>query len=160
MECYFYSLYMFFCENLVASHYHKSRGDPVLSLVANSLSDYMFNFFLQVQNKCTMMQNAFGFQYNYVKCTWSQEELKVFQMEAAGAEIDSNIESTMGTSYTLAAPATPPAQAEHFDSPKFDPTPAASAKKRNAKAANQDSQEKDTPPSNIAHTSLQFINFM
>ncbi|KAI3450717.1 hypothetical protein Pfo_007382 [Paulownia fortunei] len=68
-------------------------------------------------------------------------------MEAAQVEFDGNTENTMGTSYTLANPATPPAQAEHFDTPRFDPIPTSSAKKRKVKATNQDSQEKDTPPS-------------
>lgn len=74
-------------------------------------------------------------------------------MEAAGVEVDGNVEIAMGTSYTPSVPVLA-AQAEHFDSPKIGPVSASSAK-RKVKSSNQDPQPqvKDTPPSKVAHTS-------
>ncbi|KAH6773017.1 dsRNA-binding domain-like superfamily protein [Perilla frutescens var. hirtella] len=62
-------------------------------------------------------------------------------MEAGQIEVDGCVGITTGTPYT------PPAQEEHFDSPKLDPSRASSTKMKKVKSTNQESQEKDTPPS-------------
>lgn len=75
-------------------------------------------------------------------------------MEAGQIENGGSVDNIIGTSYARGNPATLPAQAAQVEngSPKLDPAAAPSAKKRKVNASNQDSQEKDTPPSNIAHT--------
>lgn len=74
----------------------------------------------------------------------------VFQMEAGQIEVDGSTGIMTGTPYI---PAAPPAQEDHFDSPKFDSNRASSTKMKKVNGANQESQEKekDTAPSNAVH---------
>ncbi|KAL2536115.1 double-stranded RNA-binding protein 1-like [Forsythia ovata] len=68
-------------------------------------------------------------------------------MEAGQVGVDGNAEKSMGASHGDANPASLPAQAEHFASPKCDPTLSFSANKGKSKVNHQGSQESNTPPS-------------
>lgn len=66
-------------------------------------------------------------------------------MEAGQIEVGGSVGITPGTPYT---PAAPPAQEKHFDSsPKSDPSRASSPNTKKVKGTNQESQDKDKPPS-------------
>ncbi|KAG8387492.1 hypothetical protein BUALT_Bualt02G0026800 [Buddleja alternifolia] len=72
---------------------------------------------------------------------------EAFQMEAGQIIEDAYVDNAMVSLYTPTDPVTPPMQAEHFGSPRFEPSPTSSAKQKNVKTNDPVSQEKTTPPS-------------